>query len=738
MGADPGAARPSEGAHPGEGAPATGRWRPGNRVRLLENGDAYFPVVLEAIAAARIEVLVETFILAEDAIGVALREALLSAAGRGARVHLTVDGYGTPHLSPAFVNGLLTTGVRLQVHGPQRRFLGLRLNIMRRMHRKIVVVDRERAFVGGINFSTAHVVAGGGRAKVDYAVELTGPIVADIRDFARGAVEDATGDDVPEDNVMRRDVPPPSRGTADVLFLVRDNAAHRTDIECAYRDAIRSARREIVVANAFFVPGYRLLRDFRDAARRGVRVVLIVQGLPDQAYAIAATRRLYPYLAAAGVEILEYRARPFHGKVAVVDDTWATVGSTNLDPSSLAFNLEANVFVRDAAFQRELRARLDALTGGSSRIDPAALRSRPLSDTVLASLLFGFMRRYHGWAARIPHRRPEVAVLPAPTAPASGRAGAQRWRWIGKGLAALFFLAVALLLVRYARAVHWQEVGEALRSYQPVLLGSTVLLAALSYVLYASYDVLARAYTGHHLPVRRILAIACISYAFNLNLGSLVGGAAFRYRLYSRAGLDAATITRIIGFSVATNWLGYVALAGGIFAAGVVQMPEAWSLTHSGLRVLGVLLLLATIGYFVACVVFRDRAWRVRGHDIRLPSWRIASLQLLASAANWVTIGAILHQLLHGGAPYATVLGAMLLAAIAGAMTHIPAGLGVVEVVLLTALDQRLGHHTLLAALFAYRAIYYLGPMFVALIAYGRFEAIAGRRSHGPVAAGAP
>jgi cardiolipin synthase len=317
-----------------------------------------------------------------------------------------VDGYGSPRFSPSFLDGLAETGVILRVFDPHRTLLGLRLHIFRRLHRKLLVVDGTRAFVGGINYSADHLEEFGATSKQDYAVELQGPVVDDIRTFAAAA--------------MRGDAESwrhaPSAGTAhagdgDVLFALRDNAARSTEIERQYRIAIRAAREEILIANAYFFPGYGLLRDLRQAARRGVRVSLIVQGEPDTPLASLAARTLYPHLIGAGVRIHEYCRRPFHGKVALVDDTWATVGSSNLDPLSLSLNLEANVFVRDRGFNRELRDRLATLQQRDCRlVEPEVLPERrpwPLPSP----LLFHVLRRFPAWAGLLPAHTPSVVLL---------------------------------------------------------------------------------------------------------------------------------------------------------------------------------------------------------------------------------------------------------------------------------------------------------------------------------------
>jgi len=160
------------------------RWTGGNRLALLENGEDFFPAVFDAIDSARHEVLIETFILFEDKVGMALHAALLRAAARGVRVDLLVDGFGSADLGVGFIDSLCAAGVRLRVFNPARRLFGIRFNVLRRMHRKLVVVDGRIAFVGGINFSADHLMDFGPEAKQDYAVSVEGPIVATIRTFA--------------------------------------------------------------------------------------------------------------------------------------------------------------------------------------------------------------------------------------------------------------------------------------------------------------------------------------------------------------------------------------------------------------------------------------------------------------------------------------------------------------------------------------------------------------------------
>lgn len=383
------------------------RWIGGNQVKLLENGEAYFPAVFEAIGNARSEVVLETFILFEDVIGNRLQAQLIAAARRGVRVDVLVDGYGSPDLSASFVEALAQAGVRLRIYDPARRVFGARFNVLRRMHRKIVVVDGRLAFVGGINFSHDHVREFGPQAKQDYAVQVQGPIVAPIHRFVRAQIDPSAREggqvQVPAADVSgREDV----QATAEMIFVTRDNHRHRNAIERHYRVAIRGARERVVLANAYFFPGYLLVRQLRRAARRGVRVILILQGEPDMPIVKVAAGLLYGYLQSAGVHIYEYCERPLHGKVAVIDGIWTTVGSSNLDPLSLVLNLEANLVIRDTVFAQHLDQRLEYLiTHHCKAIEPEpAPAPWAFWQSVRAFLLYHLLSGYSRWVGWLPRR----------------------------------------------------------------------------------------------------------------------------------------------------------------------------------------------------------------------------------------------------------------------------------------------------------------------------------------------
>jgi cardiolipin synthase len=382
-------------------------------VTLLENGEEFFARAFAAIDAAEREVLIETFILFEDKIGLELHRRVIAAARRGVKVDITVDGYGSPHFSPGFLAALAEAGVTLRIFDPHPRWLGLRLHVFRRMHRKLLVADARVALVGGINYSADHVLDFGAAAKQDYAVAIEGPVVADIRSFLRVAMSPpGTGETWrPPSN---QDAAAPS-GSADIMFVPRDNDRRPNSIEREYRRAIRAARHEIMIANAYFFPGYGFLRDLREAAKRGVKVSLIFQGEPDTKVARAAARSLYRFLVDAGVCIFEYCERPFHGKIAVIDDGWATVGSSNLDPLSLSLNLEANVFIRDPDFVADLRARMEDLVQRYCHpVDAANVPRGRFWQVVTRPLLFHVLRRFPAWAGWLPAHTPRIALAKPP------------------------------------------------------------------------------------------------------------------------------------------------------------------------------------------------------------------------------------------------------------------------------------------------------------------------------------
>jgi uncharacterized membrane protein YbhN (UPF0104 family) len=302
------------------------------------------------------------------------------------------------------------------------------------------------------------------------------------------------------------------------------------------------------------------------------------------------------------------------------------------------------------------------------------------------------------------------------------------WPWVRRAAAWGFFALIAWLLVRQARTIDWDDVLDAIRALPATTLLAAGAIAACSFVLYSTYDLLGRHLTRHRLGTGTVMGVTFISYAFNLNLGSLVGGVAFRYRLYSRLGLGNETITRVLGFSMLTNWIGYLLVAGVAFCFWPLSLPPGWKIGNDGLRILGAALLVLAAAYVLVCAFARGRVWRIRSHAFRTPGLAMALLQLAMSCANWSLIGGVIWFLLQGAVGYPHVLAVLLVAAVAGVVTHVPAGLGVLEAVFVALLAHQVPEATLLGALLAYRGLYYLLPLTVATLGYLATEVRARRR----------
>lgn len=290
-------------------------------------------------------------------------------------------------------------------------------------------------------------------------------------------------------------------------------------------------------------------------------------------------------------------------------------------------------------------------------------------------------------------------------------------------LLAAFFVAAGWLLWRQARSIDWREVAAALAGYPPSLLLFAALAALLAHACYWGLDLLARAYTRHGLPWPRVLAIAAASYAFNLNIGGTVGGIGFRYRLYSRDGVATGTISRIVAFAIAGNWSGFLLLAGLLFLLAPLPLPQRWDLAQGVQRALGCGLLALLAGALAMAAWSPRRRWSWRGHEVELPAPWFALAQVAVAAASWLAMANLLHLLLPPGVGYADALGALLWSVLANLVIRVPANLGVLEAVFLGLLGGRAPAPAILAALLAYRALFYICPLLLALAVYAWLEA---------------
>jgi cardiolipin synthase A/B len=372
----------------------------GNSVTLLRNGAEYFPAVVAAIDRAQRTVYVEAYIFADDPAGRMVAEALQRAALRSLDVRVVVDGFGTkPYLTRSLRELLMAAGVMLIFYRADLFSMKFRRERLRRLHRKMIIVDGSIAFVGGINLIDDMNTPGQTPPRIDFAVRVEGPILEPIAAAALRLWR-----------VMRvvsfdnRALPPldmvanVSRvGETTAKFLVRDNFRYRRHIETAYLAAIRASREEVTIASAYFFPGIRFRRELIEASARGVCVTLILQARVEFRLLHYATKALYGQLLAAGVRIVEYEKSFLHAKVAVIDRRWATVGSSNIDPFSLLLAREANVFVREARFSAELRNELKILeeTGGRL-IDSAAWARRGITARISGWIAYGAVRALIG------------------------------------------------------------------------------------------------------------------------------------------------------------------------------------------------------------------------------------------------------------------------------------------------------------------------------------------------------
>jgi cardiolipin synthase len=372
----------------------------GHHVQLLCGGDELFPSLIEALSVARHEVWLATYIFNDDNSGQVVADALVAAAQRGVAVHVLVDGFGSKAWIPVLRDLFMGAGVQFEVFRALDRWWSwLQPQQLRRLHHKLCAVDGKVAFVGGINliddrFDIHH--GWSDEPRLDFAVRLDGPVaerVAQVvrplwlrahlgRDWrqelavlARGAQPVRSTWQLLRQLAQRPpregEGPPPGLGRLPpvrIALVVRDNIRQRRAIERTYIQAILRAREEIDLACPYFYPGVRFRRALERAAARGVKIRLLLQGKVDYRFAALAARVQYGGWLARGIRIFEYTPAFLHAKVALVDRSWATVGSSNIDPLSLLLNLEANAVVSDERFAAELSERLEAAYAASQEV----------------------------------------------------------------------------------------------------------------------------------------------------------------------------------------------------------------------------------------------------------------------------------------------------------------------------------------------------------------------------------
>lgn len=388
-------------------------WREGNCIELLENGGEFFPALCKDIDEARVSVHLETYIFNLDDTGHKVLEHLRRACGRGVKVRVVIDGFGSYENAGEIVLLLEEMGAQVRVYRPEPVGLSRYLyssQRLRRLHRKVTVVDRSIGFVGGINIiddlEDVPNDGQGPKPRFDFAVRVRGPIVQDLykaqsdlwvrlawrrRDdlaelYLRFQAWRARRAQELAESMLRFD--PGMRATV----LLRDNLRFRKTIENVYIQTLENAQHDVLIANSYFFPGRRLKAALRRAARRGVRVRLMLQGRAEYAVQYRACRSMYQRVLAAGIEIYEYQPSYLHAKVAVIDG-FAMVGSSNMDPFSLLLARETNVFTSDAGFAAQLKQSLEhELANSCNRVTSQTMAQRSwwvrLGDDVSHFLLW--------------------------------------------------------------------------------------------------------------------------------------------------------------------------------------------------------------------------------------------------------------------------------------------------------------------------------------------------------------
>jgi cardiolipin synthase A/B len=377
----------------------------GNDLLLLSGGQEFFPELEAQIDLAKSEVFLETYIFEYDASGQRIAAALARAANRGVAVRLVVDGFGSKGLHKNFTDQFTSAAVQWQIFRPEKRYITLDRQRLRRLHRKLALIDGAVAFVGGINvlddfYDPNHGVLK--QPRFDFAVRIRGPVVASVHlavsrmwwqlatlKLPNGLADLETNKvSLPESVSSVVDPVGPYKAK----FIPRDNFRFRKAIEKSYLRAIGRARREILIANAYFLPGTKFRRALILAAQRGVRVRLLLQGIAEYKMQHWATQAIYDELLAAGIEIIEYKKSFLHAKVALADD-WVTVGSSNIDPFSLLLAREANIVVLDQEFADQLRAKVEAgIHDGGQAILLHSRKKISLPMRVVHHAAFGLMR----------------------------------------------------------------------------------------------------------------------------------------------------------------------------------------------------------------------------------------------------------------------------------------------------------------------------------------------------------
>ena len=368
-------------------------FKEGNHITLLRSGAEYFPALEAEIDSAQQEIYLQTYIFEPDSTGMRISSAFKRAAARGVEVCLLLDGYGCQDIPLVFVEDMRQAGVEVLIYRPKISPWTFKRKRLRRLHSKLIVIDGKIAFVGGINIIDDLNTPDHSPPRIDYAVSIEGPLLVAMRANARRLWRSVAWASLRHLDTAKLPAAHAKPGNMRAAFVVRDNVWHRRDIEKAYLAAIENAQSEIVIANSYFLPGIRFRRALVAARRRGVRVILLLQGRVEYLLVDYAAHALYEQFLGAGIEIYEYHTSFMHSKVAVIDQYWATVGSSNIDPYSLLLAHESNIVVENVSFASRLRTDIQkSIDTGASLVSADDWQRVSMVRHFLSLVAYGLMR----------------------------------------------------------------------------------------------------------------------------------------------------------------------------------------------------------------------------------------------------------------------------------------------------------------------------------------------------------
>ena len=333
----------------------------GNKIELFKNGKDYFAAVIQSIKQAKKSIFVEAYIFSHDVTGEKILTALKEAAKKGIKVYLLLDGFGSRDLSQNIIDEIKASKIHFLFYNPKISPYQMQRISLRRLHRKIFLIDHETAYVGGMNIIDDMNVPNGKAPRIDYAAQLKGPVIHLVSRSMVNLWKRVSWSHLEKSYISKhtsKKIVEYSNGTK-LNFIERDNFRHRQDIEKAYLHAIQNAKYDILIANAYFIPGKKFERALIEASQRGVSVTLLLKGEIDY-FLSNATRAFYGKFLKEGMAIFEYTKSFMHSKVAVIDGIWSTVGSSNIDPFSLLLAREANIFIFDKSFASQLKKNIEA------------------------------------------------------------------------------------------------------------------------------------------------------------------------------------------------------------------------------------------------------------------------------------------------------------------------------------------------------------------------------------------